>query len=602
MLTSDEMRGYVDTLESEHQTIQDALTSLQQRLQFGRASEEDLEALNDLSDSLTELQEDIDHHLERCRDECNPDDILDEQVRLVRLRKSTELTGTDIDQQLEQSEKLGVGKKKSVHSRTGRSAGKLTLKVSKKAGRTGWRVGKSAFNKANPINKRVNKGSISDHGVESLRLANSVYKAGKKTIKTTKQTVQTTKKSIKLAENTAKTSYRTTKRAVVTTYRVTKAVVIVVKDVVIALVTLASFPLFWIIAAILLVIVLIISAFGTLMGGAATIEEQNREAATDPVALGEDVPEDIQDALEYFRIACENRKTEYCDMINGYYYDINNLRESDLVYGVRNNPATIYDQSLATPGRKATLCNAWDIILNEPEALAIVYVLLERAENEANGTTLDIYEIEYTQEAFDDLLDVCCVHTDTVFSGQECPGRNCSHHHDEQPNPAYETAQANYTEAVTRRDDWNVNVMPWSEAYANALATYYNTPPAGRSFVQQQVDNAYAMLVQAVNNWSYVYDVWGLDINEYLGDSMLNQLNTNVQNALNTLNNTEPTTSTDYYTCDHQHDLHSVGLNFFNADETMTLYSFSAEERQWAENLTQTYTAYFTYLEAEGGG
>lgn len=601
MLTSAEMRENVDVLENEHKAIQDALTSLQQRLQFGRASEEDLEALNNLSDSLTELQEDIDHHLERCRDECNPNDILDEQERLERLRRSTKLTEADIDQQLEQSEKLDIGKKKSVLSKVGRSAGKLTLKAGKAAGRTGWRLGKKAFNKTNPINKRVSKGSTSDHGVESLRLANSVYRTGKKTIQTTKQTVQTTKKSIKLAENTAKTTYQTTKKTAVTTYRVTKAIAIFVKDTVIALVTLASFPLFWIIAAIILVIVLVISAVGTLMGGAAAIEEQNREAATDPVAL-DNVPEDIQDALEFFRIACENQKTEYCDMINGFYYDINNLRESDLVYEVRSNPATIYDQSLATPGRKTTLCNAWNIVLNEPEALAIVYVLLERAENEANGTTLDIYEIEYTQEAFDDLLDVCCVHTDTVFSGQECPDRNCSRHHDEQPNPDYQTAVNNYNYCVSRRDNFNATVVPYADNYSRLLEQYNNAPAVVQAAMQGALNSAWNDLVSAFRSWESAFEWTGWDIDEgigYNGSAWLQQF---VEEAEQTVNNTAPTTSTDYYTCDHQHDLHSVGLNLFNADETMTLYSFSTEERQWAENLIQTYTAYFAYLEAEGGG
>lgn len=602
MLTSAEMRENVDVLENEHKAIQDALTTLQQRLQFGRASEEDVEALNILSDSLTELQEDIDHHLDRCRDECNPSDIIDEQERLERLRRRTKLTEADIDQQLEQSEKLDIGKKKSVLSKVGRSAGKLALKAGKKAGRTGWRLGKRAFNKANPINKRVNNGSTSDHGVESLRLANSVYKTGKKTIQTTKQTVQTTKKTIKLAESTAKTTYQTTKKTAVTTYRVTKAIAVFVKDTVIALVTLASFPLFWIIAAIILVIVLIISAIGTLMGGAAAIEEQNREAATDPVAL-DNVPEDIQDALEFFRIACENQKTEYCDMINGFYYDINNLRESDLVYEVRNNPATIFDKSLATPGRKATLCNAWNIVLNEPEALAIVYVLLERAENEANGTTLDIYEIEYTQEAFDDLLDVCCVHTDTTFSGQECPDRNCSLHHDEQPNPAYTEAYNAYVREVNRYNDFLANVSPWSAEYRSRLETQSaESNSMAREAMQSWVDAAKAMLQQAFNNWESVFGRTGWEVNQYMDINCQAWLGGFVEAAQTTMDETPQTIRTPYYTCDHQHDLHSVGLNFFNADETMTLYSFSAEERQWAENLTQTYTAYFAYLEAEGGG
>ena len=505
--------------------------------------------------------------------------------------------------------------------RAGRFIGKVTFKASKMVVKTGWKTGstitrtsatvgakfgkktvKQIINKANPLNKAVNKGVVSDHGVESLRMANSAYKTGKKTIKTAKTSIQTTQKSIKLAGDTAKKSYRTVKRTVVTTYKVAKTIVVGVKKAAIALITLASYPAFWIVAAILVVIVLMINAIATLLGGAATIEEQEREAATDPVALDENIPQDIQDALEYFRIACENQKTEYCNLINGLYYDTNNIRESNLVYEVRNNPPITYETSLATSARKATLCNAWNVSLNEPEALAIVYVLLERAENEANGTELELYPVEYSQEAFDNLLDMCCVHTDTVYHGQECPQKNCSVHHDEQPNPAYTVAYNAYVREVNAYNSFLGNVAPKSTEYRRRLEVQNNaSDPAARSAMQSWVDQAKNELTSAFRAWEAGYEYTGWKVNEYMDINCQAWLGASVEAAQATMESTPQTTQREYRTCDHVHDLHSIGLNLFNADQTMNLYNFTEAERQWADNLTQTYTAYFAYLEEEGG-
>lgn len=504
--------------------------------------------------------------------------------------------------------------------RAGRFAGKVTFVLSKAVIKTGWKAGqitartgmttgkfvarkglntgKHIINKANPINKRINKSDIADHGVESLRLANTAYKTGKQTIKTTKTTIKTTEKSIKLAGETAKN----TKRTVVTTYRVVKATVIFIKDFTIALVTVATSPALWIVVAASVIIAVLISAAATLLGGASEYEEQIRQAINDPIGLVDNIPEDIQNALEYFRIACENKKTEYCDMINNLYYDIDNLPESDLVYEVRNSPPTTYDTSIATSSRKVTLCNAWDVTLSAPEALSIVYVLLERAENEANGTELELYPVEYSQLAFDELLDICCIHTDTVFSGQECPQRNCSLHYDEQPNPAYTTAYNAYIQEVDRYNDFLENVSPWSAEYRSRLEAQAAEPNhMAREAMQSWVDDAKEMLQQAFNNWEYVFGWTGWEVNEYMDINCQAWLGEFVEDAQTTMNNTPQTIQTPYYTCDHLHELHSIGLNLFNADETMNLYSFTEAERQWVANLTQTYSAYFQYLEQGGG-
>nr|MCR5306841.1 hypothetical protein [Oscillospiraceae bacterium] len=131
-----------------------------------------------------------------------------------------------------------------------------------------------------------------------------------------------------------------------------------------------------------------------------------------------------------------------------------------------------------------------------------------------------------------------------------------------------------------------------------AVNVYNHTPAAGQPYAQQQVDNAYAVFVQAVNKWSSVYGIWGLTIDMRLGARMQTRLNNEVTAAEATRNNTPETIRTPYYTCDHLHTLHSFGLNFYSAEQVMQVLGFTENEKQWvsltAMNIQQ-------YLMPEGG-
>lgn len=601
-MRSDELHENIDVLEDEKASLEASFQEIRERVLSGKhLSETDYERLSDLKDEAEYLEEDIEHHLFRCSDECDPSEIAGEKARLDQLKINTKQLSESISKQLNETESAVTAQKVKKKEK----AKKARHFVANQSGRIikiGWRAGKDAFSKIDPLNKPVNKNDVSDHGVESLRLARSAYKTGKKTIKTTKSTIQTTEKSIKLAGNTVKTTYRTTKNTAVTTYRAVKATAIFIKDAVIALITVASSPVFWIVAAIAVVVVLIYSAVAMLLGGAADYEEQMRQAANDPVALADNVPEDIEDAVEYYRIACENHKTDFCDMINGYYFNIDDRKNSDLVYMKRNNPPAEWQKSYPTDAKKEQLRNAWDVSVIEPEALAIVYVLLERAENEANGTDMDIYPIEYTQEAFDDLLDKCCVVTEEVHERQECPGLDCSEEYDESPNPAYTTAYNAYIREVNAYNSFAADVAPKSAEYRYRIETQNATSdPNARAAMQSWVDAARNELTTAFRSWEAGYESTGWAIDEYMDINCQAWLGGFVENAWAVLQATDEVIRTPHPACAHEHDLHSVGLNIFNAEETMSLYHFTEAETQWAENLTQTYTAYFLYLE-EGGG
>ena len=76
------------------------------------------------------------------------------------------------------------------------------------------------------------------------------------------------------------------------------------------------------------------------------------------------------------------------------------------------------------------------------------------------------------------------------------------------------------------------------------------------------------------------------------------RLNREVAAAETARNNTPETIRTPYYTCDHLHTLHSLGLNFYTAEQVMQTLSFTEDEKQWvaltAMNIQQ-------YLMPEGG-
>ena len=440
------------------------------------------------------------------------------------------------------------------------------------------RAGKGILRKANPLDKNINKNSTADHGMESLRLA---YRTGKKTVQTAKTTAKTAKTTVKAVKKAPRVIVNTTKRtvnAVRTTVRVTSAIL---THVVAALIN----PVTWILLFFGVVIYVILSIVVILMGGASTQDATQAISYTQQVGIDD---ADMDDAREYYRIACERNKGNFSALINGLYYNTSDLRRSDLVYMERNADGTIrqYTRGFATPTWKSSLSNAWMISVPEQQAIAIAYVYLQAQENNSHGTQQQIYQVEYTQDVFNQIVDAAVRWSDTTYPHQQCAQNNCSVHHDTRPNPAYQTAQTDYNNCVARRDDFNAMVVPRANDYARILNQYNNAPPPAQSAMQGALDNAWAMLVQAFRNWESVFGYTGWAINEdigYNGSAWLQQF---VDSAYQTLQNTEPTITDTYYTCDHQHTLHSIGLFTYNKETVMTALGFTDADKEW-ENLIE---------------
>ncbi len=413
--------------------------------------------------------------------------------------------------------------------------------------------------------RKINLHDTADTGAESVRLGVDAAKKGKRVVRTARDTTRTAVRAAKTTVN-------------------------ILHHLIVHTVAILISPVTWVIFAIGLVLYLLMTLLIILTGVAAQDNNAQHQAYATPVALGEDIPEEVQQTKAIFEAAENAEKQAYISQINALRFSTADLHHNDTVYLVRNEPPATFQTSLATDARKAQLKNAWQLTVSDAEGIAIAYVYLEHEANEAHGS----------QDVFDMIvLDMVTV-TETQYRNQECPDANCSVHYHVADNPAYATAQQNYTNAITRRDDWNIMVVPRCNDYIAALTTYYNTPAAGQPFAWQQVESTYALFEQAVNNWSTVFGIWGLSIDENLGGSMLTRLNGEVNDAETTLNNTPETTRTPYYTCDHLHTLHSFGLNFYTAEQVMQTLNFTEEEKQWVA-LTAMNIQQYLITEPEGG-
>ena len=104
--------------------------------------------------------------------------------------------------------------------------------------------------------------------------------------------------------------------------------------------------------------------------------------------------------------------------------------------------------------------------------------------------------------------------------------------------------------------------------------------------MQGALDNAWAMLVQAFRNWESVFGYTGWTINEDIGINGSAWLHQFVDGAQATLDSTEPTITTTYWTCDHLHTLHSIGLFNYDKDTVMTVLGFTDADKE-LENLIE---------------
>ncbi|MCR5110274.1 MAG: hypothetical protein K6B38_05135 [Ruminococcus sp.] len=385
-------------------------------------------------------------------------------------------------------------------------------------------------NKLNPIDKPINKNDTSDTGVESLRLGYRTVKKGKK------------------AANGVKLLYK----APAATIKVAKVSVKVTETLVTHIAAFLISPVFWIIVFIILIISTLIIPFILILAGGGVAGTTKSKAYGTAAGSNQVIATAFVQAENFYRIASENKQNEFNSLINSFYFSTSDLSHSDLVYMKCSHDGSEYQTSLATDTRKQQLKDKFSNSLPKAEAIALAYVYLEKQKNNDNNTSGKLYEIEFTQQAFDDLLNKMISWTETTYSGQECPSHDCAR----DPNllREWKDYERKYNEAVNSfnrwfdyvRNGWNID--DWWHEYG----WLYNTYP--------YTDND------------------GNDYGQYIGD-MMHHFETERDRYHTDYDNSR--------VCVHEHNLHAIGLDIISKEAVMDSWGFDENDRQWVEMTYQ---------------
>ncbi|MBR3630102.1 MAG: hypothetical protein IKN55_06480 [Oscillospiraceae bacterium] len=432
----------------------------------------------------------------------------------------------------------------------------------------------------NPINRQINKDDASDTGMESVRFGYTSAKKAVSGIRSAGQTTRNTRRTIRTtgtaAKETGKAAIKAAQAAARTTMKITK----IAADAAATVIAELTSPVILIFAVVIILFLLLASLVVFITSGSAagtTMQRAYQEAA----GLVEVDPQ--YDLGKQLLAQVWNEKhDEFNRLIDGLYYDINNLPHSNLVYLERTEPEApkkVFDKGFPTGDYKDNIKNdAWDFSYKEEEILAIVYVYMEVQENQANGTTDGLYQVTFTEDAVRAVIDKCVMFTDTVYNGQYCKNQNCTVHTDRHKNPEWERANDENNRRWNTYWDWYNNV--YSVIYDNgnirdgtaAQAHWNNT-------VQPAIDRWQRDHNRTAYNVTWERGYW------FCNSVLLPE----ARDSENWKNNTPEYITDTSYSCEHAHDLHSIGLAFYSAEDVMSALGFSENEKKWAEMTVKAF-------------
>ena len=156
--------------------------------------------------------------------------------------------------------------------------------------------------------RKVNLHDTTDTGAESVRFGADAAKKGKRAVRAAKETA-----------------------------RAAKITVNVLHHLVVHTVAVLFSPVTWVILAIGLVLYLLMTLLIILTGVAAQDNNAQHQAYATPVAVGEDIPEEIQQAKAMFEAAENTEKQAYISQINALRFSTADMPHNDTVYLVRNH-------------------------------------------------------------------------------------------------------------------------------------------------------------------------------------------------------------------------------------------------------------------------
>lgn len=439
---------------------------------------------------------------------------------------------------------------------------------------------KSGFSAINPFDKSINTKDVTDTGSESIRLGYRTVKHSKNTIKTTKNTIKTTKNAIKTTKKSIKFTYdvaKLTGKAVVTTAHIAVKVVSYIVAIVVN-------PIFLIAAAMLTIIVIISGIITIIMGAIAGGATSNQAAHSSAIGTG-DVAAAYQTAVGYYNNAVAAEKEGFNYLIDRLVYDNNNLPTSDLVYMERTKPEpkVIYQTGFANSAQKNTLKDSLNSgIISAIDAISIAYVYLEKEKNIENGTEGGVYEVTFTQDVFNTLLDNAVNHRNMIYTGQYCGG-TCARTVDYVPNEPY------YSQAETAMILANNAYEELKEIVE--LIEYNKKIPNGAAQTAHWNNN----ISEKVDRWNQTHGIIyqekynTKEIEGYDYEKTFTVVETVMYDCQDKFAQTPQYIEVEYLSCNYQHNLHSIGLALLTADDLMTALNFTENDKFWVESTKRGY-------------
>lgn len=425
---------------------------------------------------------------------------------------------------------------------------------------------KTAISKVNPLDKSINKNDTTDTGFEGIKIAYQGVKKGTNAVKTVNKSIKTTHKTIKTTGTVVKTGgkaiYKTASFTAKTVAAASKAAVSAAAHILAFL----SNPIIIIIIALLILCSIIAGGILTIIAGDST----SKEAATSAAGLIK-VEEQYNKGVNYLNTAYNNVQNSFNGMIDSMYFNYDDLTNSDLVYMERSlsdSLQTTYETGFASDTYKSNLKASWNLSLDINEVLAITYVYLEKEQNTSHKTSLQIYEVTYTQAVLDLIISKYVLFTDTIYGGQKCPDGICTEH----INPDYQTALDNLNFSVCAYNDWG-DIIQYIEQFnkikdGTAQARYWDDN------VQWRIDN-----------WNIVYSDFIPESPYYTnnGEDFLSYLGT-IYASYEAIEQSTPKTLDE---CEYKHNLHTIDLCFYSSENVMDSLNFTDAEKQWVELTKQ---------------
>lgn len=158
--------------------------------------------------------------------------------------------------------------------------------------------------------------------------------------------------------------------------------------------------------------------------------------------------------------------------------------------------------------------------------------------------------------------------------GQYCKDQNCTVHTDRHRNPEWERANEENNRRWSMYADWYNDGGIYDAIRANSYIRDSSAQQADwNKHVQPMIDDWKRQYNHDVYNEKWERGYWFCQ----------NVLLPEARESERWRDSTPEYITDTSYSCEHAHDLHSIGLAFYSAEDVMNALGFSENEKLWVE-------------------